>query len=364
MLSKTNKPRSLVKVIAISVAILVTIYITMWFIAAEMLKNKLETNVYEGKDWNLSFEGHKVSGFPLKLKVNLVNTKFSFNREMPPLKADVFFDIIKIETGPLLTHIDFTLPKKISIDLNIGEISAQVDMLTKSTHYLKLTESSFLNTHKVFQLLSSAKSDFNLSNLGLEKLQYKAKDSYVIDRKAQKELMRSDTDLEIEIQEKSDGVERISYKSNNVIDFLASEYIGHNFNRITFKSDASLDTKKEGDNRLEVLGLDLKLLELGVDKSKIILSGSSEKQKDQSMKTEINLKLVEWNLLTQELLVQKLISLEQYNILSEAVREAVGQDVFEETSIKIYSDKNGLIHIGKSDIYDLNNAVLQFMHAK
>lgn len=359
-MSKKLKSNIILKSTIVAALFIIVAYVICWFAVAESLKRKLAKNHYKNDSWEASFVKAKIDGFPFKFRVELVDTKLVYINDILGTKVDLFFDSIKAETGPLFSHVDFTLSAKISTDIVFGKDSVTMDIITKKEHYLKLTEASFINSYEALKLLFDA--NYALEGLALKKLQYQANDSYLIDKKNNLEILRSDSDINLAIDSKSDGLINARYNSKGKVDFLASPYLKHSFHHASSAVDFLLELKRLETNYVNLLSLKVNALNITLDQSSLELSGTA-KQNGEEIDLDLILKLKAWDIFLQELQSQELISAEQLNTLAELMNNITSQAKVSDAEIKI-CNQDGMIKVGNSDIYSISNDLMKLTTEK
>jgi hypothetical protein len=344
---------------SVIIAIILIIYTGLWFLMAHQLKELSKDLSYEADNWKISHKTIEVSGFPFNFDLKLKDVNIVYNNKFLKLKIDTNLDTLGIRTNTAFTYVKFMLPKEMHVDTYYNQKFNQWNFSTKHRPHIKIAVEGLFNTIKIAELIIDP-NKFEDQNYNLKEVHYLYKELNFIDKVSNKIVLNSNTDTKLEMDRKSEKKLNISLKSSSDINFSDSDYIGHKFKKITYKADINLETQRANKTYSSVPLIDVNLLNLSLDKHKISISGDIRKTNNES-KTDLKLKIWEWQSLLNSLLEQKIISLDKKAILDNVMQEITGKEKNEQIETEIYTSKEGLIRIGKADIGTVNDYLKQFM---
>lgn len=359
MIIASKKNRKIAKILAFISIIFIIVYVTFCFIAAKHIKDATKILSYEQGNWNISHQGIKVAGFPFKFKLQAKQVKVVYNNKIINMRIETLLDTLEIQTSPLFTHISFLLPKKIAIDTYYNQQFKQWEFATASDPFIEIEEDSLANSLKILELIYNPKK-FDEQEYKLKGIRYNYQDLHFMDRTIDKEIFNSNTETAVKIKDRLAESLSVGIKSNSYINFIASDYVGHQFKKVTYQADVIIKTKKFDDKYSLMSLIDIKTLNFSIDDFNFALSGNINNDNNE-MKFDLELKLKEWDTFINQLLVQNLISEDKNTILKNFIQETTGKEDNNNVEVKIYTAKEGGVRIGKIDANTLNGYFSQFM---
>jgi hypothetical protein len=361
MLIKKGKYRKLVKLSIFVFLIFAIIYSCLWFVAANKLNEIAKHLSYEQDNWKITHEGIKTTGFPFKFKLRVDKLKITYDNKILALKVEALLNTAKLQTGPLFNYIDLSLPDHILVDTYYNHKFNQWSVISKNGSRIKVEELSLINTFKVAELINDP-AKFESQEYSLSNFRYAYKNLSFIDRVRNQEIFNSNTDTTIQIQHKSNNLFNIIIKAINDIKFIDSVFVGHQFKDITYKTDISLNAKRIDNKYSSIPSIDINLLNFTIDNFSFNLIGKIHHENN-ATKVDMELKLKEWDMFTNQLLNQKIISADKDLILKNMIREVSGKENNNDIDIKIYTAKEGGVRVGKIDLNLLNGYLNQFIRS-
>ncbi len=353
------------KIITIFLLILTLCYVAAWFYAADHLKKIASNFQYKNENTNLSFDKIEVSGFPFALEAELSDIRFGYHlhNSLIHLGLDFISDSVKLKTNILFTKALIKFPEQSSIIITNDDKILKFKIKSDEEHYLQLTEKSMFNTYKALAYLYTSNNVF-LENLNLERIEYKSKGLNFIDADTLKEILTTNSALDLKIGYKSDAINHFAFKTEHLINILDNKYVNHNFKQFSSKIDISTKLKSYGEI-LSILAADFNIVNFKLDDFSLTLNGHAKNNKndskDNSNSVDLNLKIVNLQKLITQLINENTLSPERTSILQHFMKAATGEEEVNDAEIKIYNSKDNSIRVGNLDFINAKAYLHQFL---
>ncbi len=344
-------------------------YIGLWVYSGYKLKQQITEFVTKpNENFKLLYSDMKLSGFPFKFKVRFSNLSIQIHPKTVNFINDMTYEIVKLETNILFSHIKFSLLGKATSDTAYSDKITSYDTIYKSDCSITLVDSNPVNTAKV---IKSLYKNENLTDFKIKEFSFIANDLVNIDRFTQKEISNASSIIQVSMDRPSDIITNTSVKVDSTVNLLSGykelfkDLLNFQipFSKITLNTDVSYTSKKEEDRSLLPF-VDIKTMKINLDETQFSFIGSI--QDDQSGRTIINVDFIasEWNKLLENLMMENILSKERYNVILALLSDITGDD-FPSNVIEFkISNENGALTLGKRPVYSLSNRLEQFLTSK
>ena len=337
-----------------AVIFFISVYTAAWFYAAHHFKNIVKNFPYKEANQEFSFKDMHIGGFPFELKANLtgIDFKYKVKNILLNISLDLSADTLNLSSNFLANKIVITFPENLSISINNNDKVSKFDILSDKEHYLELHEKNLVNIHKIiYNLYKSKAITFDTFKLG--GIYYKSKKLHFMNKDDNQELFNSASDIKLQIQHKSDKIDGIYLKTNNLINIIGSKFVGHDFKQLSSNIDVSTRVKPYG-NILSILSANFNLVNLKIDNFSLKLTGKAKNNTDREPEVDLALTITDFNNFINSLETQNLVSKEKVEILNGLMKHITGEPEINNTNIKIYSAKDESIRIGNIDTETLS----------